>query len=159
MANIQLERLNRSLLREGPLNRPLLVTEPLSMSRKKLAKLRVGDRIDLGAEPPAFYVRNGESYPYRVRLVESEGQEACLLEGSGPSWLGAEREGKKRSVLEGRLATLPAKGLKRGTVLCFPWKLTEHIHLYEEDRPLATAALVVHEGGYALKVTELHDGR
>ena len=153
MVNAQLERLNRSMLEHLRPDQACLVTEPLSMSRKRLEKMEVGDWIDLGSEAPEFTVRQGTKTLYAARLRAGERGEEILLAGPGPEPL-PERPGKKRIVLEGRLAILPAGRLQRGAILDFPWRLSEHIHLFAGGEWVAAAKLIGHPGGYALKITE-----
>ncbi|WP_456458661.1 hypothetical protein [Nitratifractor sp.] len=156
MRNAQLERLNRSILDHLSPERPCLVTEKLSMSRKRLAEMEEGDWIDLGERPVELFVRRGEERLYRGEWLPSEQEERVRIEEAVPDLVG-ERPGKKRVVLEGRLAVLPPERLFAGAILSFPWKLSEHIHLYVEGRYLAEARLICHEGGYALEILERCD--
>ena len=156
MRNAQLERLNRSILDHLSAKRPCLVTEKLSMSRKRLAEMEAGDWIDLGERPVELFVRRGEKILYRGEWLPAEQEERVRIEEAVPDLVG-ERPGKKRIVLEGRLAMVPLERLAPGAVLSFPWKLSEHIHLYAEGRYLAEARLIRHDGGYALEILERAD--
>ena len=155
MLNVQLQRLNRSILEHLRSGQNLLVTEELSISRKKLAKMRPGDWLDLGESPLEFYVRRGEKRLYRARIGTKEGSETLLIEGMPPEPL-PERPGKKRTILEGRVAVLPDT-LREGETMEFPWDLSEHILLFEGDRAVVEARLVAYDGGYALEITERID--
>jgi len=154
MLNAQLERLNRSMLENLRPDQACLMMEYLSLSRKRLELIEPGSWIDLGSEAPEFTVRQGTKLLYAACLRAGERGEEILLAGPGPEPL-PERPGKKRIVLEGRLAVLPVDRLQRGAVLDFPWTLSEHIHLFAEGEWVATAKLIGHPGGYALEITEL----
>lgn len=154
MVNAQLERLNRSMLEHLKPEQYCLVTEALALSRKRLEQMERGDWIDLGERVPELYVRRGETLQYRARLERGESGEEILIEGLGPEPL-QERAEKKRILLEGRLAVLPAGRVGIGGVVDFPWALSEHIHLFAEGKWVASAKLIAHPEGYALKITEL----
>ncbi len=154
MANAQLERLNRSVLDHRAGKEAILVTEPMQISRKRMAEARVGDWIDLGEEAPDFFVRRGDELLGRVYFLRTGANPRVRFEALGyePVW---ERPGKKRVALEGRLAVW--RVTEAGEEREFPWPLTEHLHLYTEGSYWATARLIEHDDGYALEIKEMGD--
>jgi len=154
MADLQLQHLNRSrvdALRSGEY---CLRLEPLSLSLKKLKKMRPGDWIDLGEEPLRLEVsRDGkkiaDAYPTENGIRIGPPEPEPLLPVAEP----------KRALLEGRLTVLPTQRLAPGEELELPRSVTERVYLYDEEGRLrAVAGLIIHEGGYALEILELGDG-
>jgi len=154
MANIQLERLNLALLKQLNSSQCVITTEPLSLSAKMAKTIEVGDWIDLGKELPTLFIKRGGELLYNAIFIEDGGVEAIkvidLIEFKLP-----EQAGKKRIVLEGRLAIVDCSSLKDGKVLKFPWRVSNHIHLFHKNRLFASAKLISYKGGYAFEITEL----
>ncbi|WP_456432015.1 hypothetical protein [Nitratifractor sp.] len=153
MANVQLVPLNRSILSRRCGRGPCIVTEPLNLSRRKLAALELGDWIDLGAEEPRFYVREGEGYPWRVRFDERDGTIGAVLESDGSDLLW-ERPGKKRIAAEGWVAHLGELPLRGGEWIPFGWNPLEHLLLATDEGPFAEGRIVRTPDGFAIEITE-----
>jgi len=154
MHNAQLERLNRSMLQHLRSDQFCLVTEPLALRRKKLKEMRGGDWIDLGERWPDFYIRQGSLYLFRARLFREADEEKVRIERR-EAGLFFERQGTKYSTLEGRLALLSEDRVRSGAILDFPWRLSTHIHLFDEERLIAETELIRYSQGFALKIVEL----
>jgi hypothetical protein len=154
MADMQLQHLNRSRVNALKKDEYCLRLEPVSISRKKLGKMRPGDWIDLGEEPPALEVaRDGlkiaPAYPLEEGIRIGAPEENPRRPFCEP----------KRIVLEGRLAVLPTSRLAPGESLELSRPVTERIYLYDPEGGLrAVARLIAHEKGYALEILELGDG-
>jgi len=154
MFNAQLQRLNRSMMDHLRSDQYCLMFEPFEISRKKLGGVREGDRIDLGENLPEIWVCRGREIVARARPGQREGKEGVLIRsaGSGRSW-GTPSSGK-RTVLEGRMALLPAETVRVGEWIDFAWPISQAVFLYAEGKALALARLIRQNEGYALEVTE-----
>jgi hypothetical protein len=153
MPDLQMHHLNRSRiegLRDGEY---YLRLEPLSLKRKRLEGLQVGDWIDLGEEAPLLEVARSGQRRFAVHPLERGIRIGDPFEETSP-----ELPERKRVLLEGRLAVLPPEEVVPGERLHLPWEPMERIYLYVEGRLHAIATLIAYEGGYALEVLERLDG-
>ena len=154
MLNLQLAHLNRSRLDRLGRGGLYLRLEPLVLRRKRLAELRPGDWLDLGAEVPGLELaRDG----VRLASLRAEAEGVRILDEVAD---GEPEIPERRDVLlEARVAPLPRVGtLVPGTLFSLDWRLNERIYLYVGEVLLAVARLVAYEEGYALKIEEVADG-
>jgi len=154
MADRQLRHLNR--FRVGALKggEYCLRLEPFTLPEKKIRKMRPGDWIDLGETLPALEVaREGVRIASAYPTGEGIRLGAFETEPSDPVPPG------KRVVLEARLTVLPAGQMRAGALIPLSRSVLERVYLYSAaGNYLAEARLIVHDGGYALRIEEMPHG-
>ena len=152
MLETQTLRLNRSRLRHLKAGEYYLSLEPLSLKTKHLERLLPGAWIDLGERLPELQIRRDGRKVARVHPA-SEGWYVGECVKEEPDL--AER---KRVLLEGRIAVLPAEHVMPGERIEFPLSVFEQVLLCQGQEPVAVAVLARSSEGYGLQVQEHCDG-
>ncbi len=152
MLETQALRLNRSRLRHLREGEYCLCLEPLSLKSKHLERLLPGAWIDLGGQLPELQIRRDGRKVARVHPA-SEGWYVGECVEEEPDL--AER---KRVLLEGRIAVLPAERVMPGERIELPPSVFEQVLLCRGEEPVALAALARCSEGYGLQVRERCDG-
>ena len=145
-------RLNRSRIRHLRKGEYCLCLEPLSLKSKHLQRLLPGAWIDLGERLPELQIRRDGRKVARVH-PSSEGWYVGECVEEEPDL--AER---KRVLLEGRIAVLPAERVVPGERIELPPSVFGQVLLCQGEEPVALAALARSPEGYGLQIRERCDG-
>jgi hypothetical protein len=158
MFNIQLQRLNRSMMDHLKPDQYCLVFEPLKIGRKKIAKLHTGDFLYMGKKLPSMWIVRGDELVARVRPGRRGGQEGILVQSEVSEQMEKVAPGKKKEILKARMALLREDEIREGEWIDFSWPVSQYVFLYYKEKFLAVSSLVSSDEGYALRITECSGG-
>ena len=157
MYNTQLKVLNFSILKKADEESIIVSLEPMLLKKKSSpSKLKEGDCLDLGSEPPSLEIRRASTLLARASMGRY-GRKFALRIGS----LEREEEddmakkSKKSRIVRAPLALMNEKELKSGNIVLFDWNIYEGFPLFLGDRLFASASLYFQNGRYILEIEEL----
>ena len=155
MYSSQLLNLNRTILQSLKGNETILIMESISIKKKVLKRLKVGDCIYIGDKFPTFYIQKNNLLIAEANIRFDKQQyivDTIELPKDYEEYI---KIGNKRVIIKPIITIIDYKKEKN---ISFDWNILERVYLYLNNRVLASAKFGLVNGGYVLKIEEIFNG-
>lgn len=152
MYSYQLLKLSEYILKDLKGDEQVLIMEPISLKKKHLKRLDVGDYIDLGKELPRFYIQKGDNLIAEA-IIKSDSNNFIVDSIELPKGYKEDIELRaKRVLLKPIIMVIDSNK----NTLYFDWNILERVYLYLDNRAFIRAKFgVSKDNRYLLKIEEL----